>query len=390
MKRLRARNQSGWLVKTKTAEYQANWNEYIMDATSGKKKRVHRTKILGPINKMTKVAALRKMREIVYPLNDHNAAKQDGSVTLSWFADNKFVPARKGGWTVSTINSHEEDFRLYIKPGIGNMALRDIDIVVLQQFLDNLANERELSYWTVLRCKTMVSSILEFAMELAFIVRNPARSKFFKMPICKPAKKPVLSREEMIAFWNKLTDVRDHLIMVFGSTCGVRSGELFGLVWDCIQENKVEIRSKAYRGRLYEGRTKSEASKRNVPIPAGIYREFMRWKVLCGDPKPEDLVFPSSTTGRAMWPAVFLQKRIQPLAREIGIKSPVTFQVLRRSFATWNQKSLKAAQGVLGHSSIDVTANVYAQEVPEDMAHLVDAYYKSITSAKPKLAGRVQ
>ena len=66
-----------------------------------------------------------------------------------------------------------------------------------------------------------------------------------------------------------------------------------------------------------------------------------------------------------MWPGVFLQKRIQPIAKALGISVPVTFQVLRRSCTTRNQKngSLKDVQVHMGHGSIETTGNVYMMEI---------------------------
>ena len=71
-----------------------------------------------------------------------------------------------------------------------------------------------------------------------------------------------------------------------------------------------------------------------------------------------------------MWPGVFLQKRIQPIAKALGISVPVTFQVLRRSCTTRNQKngSLKDVQVHMGQRT---TGNVYMMEIPDSVAQMV-------------------
>ena len=80
-----------------------------------------------------------------------------------------------------------------------------------------------------------------------------------------------------------------------------------------------------------------------------------------------------SSFWRPMWPGVFLQKRIQPIAKTLGISVPVTFQVLRRSCTTRNQKngSLKDVQVHMGHGSIETTGNVYMMEIPDSVAQMV-------------------
>jgi len=47
----------------------------------------------------------------------------------------------------------------------------------------------------------------------------------------------------------------------------------------------------------------------------------------------------------------WLERNLQPVGKHLGIRTPLTFQVLRRSFATHNQKQLKNVQAHLGHQS---------------------------------------
>jgi hypothetical protein len=51
------------------------------------------------------------------------------------------------------------------------------------------------------------------------------------------------------------------------------------------------------------------------------------------------------------------------------------FQVLRRSFATRNQKraSMKDEQEHLRHARIETTGNVYGQAIPESVRSMVEA-----------------
>ncbi len=114
---------------------------------------------------------------------------------------------------------------------------------------------------------------------------------------------------------------------------------------------------------------KRKASFRRITIPPLIHRAFEQWKAQCANTSADALVFPSEKTGRPMWPGVFLQKRIQPIAKTLGITVPVTFQVLRRSCTTLNQKngSLKDVQVHMGHGSIETTGNVYMMEIPDSL-----------------------
>ena len=86
-----------------------------------------------------------------------------------------------------------------------------------------------------------------------------------------------------------------------------------------------------------------------------------------------DLLFPGKDGKSPLWPGTWQQKRVQSVAKAIGINVPVTFQVLRRSFATRHRNELKDAGAALGHVNYKTTtANVYAQSVDEDVRNMVE------------------
>jgi integrase len=83
------------------------------------------------------------------------------------------------------------------------------------------------------------------------------------------------------------------------------------------------------------------------------------------------------------------QKRVQKYARQIGITAPVTFQVLRRSFATRHRNELKDAGAVMGHSSFETpTANVYAQSVEASVIAMLEENERQIGLMEPFQAAR--
>jgi len=76
------------------------------------------------------------------------------------------------------------------------------------------------------------------------------------------------------------------------------------------------------------------------------------------------------------WGKNFLQRRIRPISRELGIPDElVTFRVMRRTMGTDLQKhgTLKDVQGALRHASIKTTGDVYVQTLDESVLRAVDA-----------------
>lgn len=391
MKRLRARNQNGWLAETASGEYQANWTEYVISMETGKPKRKHRSQVLGKIGNgkngtLRKCDAEKMLQKLVEPINAATYAKQDSRVTFQWFTENKFLPLWSGRWSRASEDHYRQYLRLYMYPVLGAIALEDINATIVQSWLNGMA-KRNLSKWVILKAKALAKTILEFATDVehgGFIVRNPMRSQFVVMPRCRASKKPVISMEQLQALWSAIDEQWVHLAIVTGTICAVRASELFGLVWECVEPTRLLIRSSAYNGKLSEWRVKRDASFRYVPINEQLYRDFQRWKKMTDYVAAQDLVF-GNDSGEPRWSGSFLQKRVQPIARKVGITIPVTFQVLRRTFITENQNELKALQGVAGHASISQTGDGYAQPITETQSALVDSYYwKIMNAAKPE------
>src|SRR5215470_16127008 len=70
----------------------------------------------------------------------------------------------------------------------------------------------------------------------------------------------------------------------------------------------------------------------------------------------------------------WLERNLQPVGKSLGIRTPLTFQVLRRSFATHNQRQLKNVQAHLGHESTGSTADLYVVEVPDEVRRTQELY----------------
>ena len=415
-RRRRERNQAGWVVATPGGKWQAHWMEYPLDPATGKTRLKHRSKIVGEVGKMTQAKAEKDLRRIVEPLNEKTGAQPDARMTFGAFYDNHFRPLKEGKWGPATRYNNQTDMRNYIRPALGHVALEDIDYPMLQMLINRMADDG-YCVDVVKRCKVRVSSVLKEAVKLRFLAANPAL--FVDKPVCKATRKPVLTKEQLLSLWRAVarpgrvnrygrdTSARDSLILRIGTLCALTASELFALTWECVTPKTLIIRSTVWKGKLYEYRVKKKSRMRAVPVPREIYNGLLEWKAECERAAgqrglhsrfatPQTLVFPGDPRRRRneegklvanvgpMWAGTFLTKHIRPIADTLGILEPVTFQVLRRSFATWNQKELKVTQGVMGHSRVETTANVYAQEVPQSGHELVAQYYSDIKRAKTK------
>ena len=68
---------------------------------------------------------------------------------------------------------------------------------------------------------------------------------------------------------------------------------------------------------------------------------------------------------------------------EVVRRMPLTFQVLRRSHATRNQKTPKDTQAHLGHKTLSMTLETYAQVIPDSVREMVERDERETLAAKP-------
>ena len=75
----------------------------------------------------------------------------------------------------------------------------------------------------------------------------------------------------------------------------------------------------------------------------------------------------------------YRRRVLHRLARELEL-SKLTFQVIRRTIATLAQKkgTVKDVQGVLRHSRMATTTDVYMQEIPESVQATVNAIHAEL------------
>jgi len=81
------------------------------------------------------------------------------------------------------------------------------------------------------------------------------------------------------------------------------------------------------------------------------------------------------------------QRVLHKLATELGLPK-LTFQVIRRTTATLAQKkgTVKDVQGVMGHTRLATTTDVYMQPIPESVRATVDSLDREFQVTMKKLS----
>lgn len=226
------------------------------------------------------------------------------------------------------------------------------------------------------KSKTLLSSVLSYAVDLEFLPKNPmiaaSGRHAVRMPKCKRATKPVILDGQMAQLIALIANERDRLILVLAYHYGLSAEEVFGLTWDSVDDHHLHIRNTAWRGTLYRDSTKREARRRDLPLHPELKAMILDWRRQSGG-EGKALLFSGKDGESPMWPNIWLQTHILPEARRAGIAN-ITFQIMRRSFSTDNlARDPKATQAIMGHAKLDMTANVYAQSQESKITELLDS-----------------
>jgi len=291
---------------------------------------------------------------------------------LNVYAKNKVRPSTWENYSI-VVNAH-------IKPGLGNIALRNLRSSDIQQFYNHKLeagkrhNQGGLSPRSVNYMHSILNMALKQAVKEQLIVRNPAEA------VNKPKQvrhefKP-LTVEEMNKF---LMSAREHrlfpaFMVEWGA--GLRRGELLGLKWEDIDLKKGTLTVKRslirVNHKLAFTEPKTAKSRRTIPLPAEVVFELKSWKAKQAQEKlmagqayqDHGLVF-CSALGTPVDPRD-MNRLFDKLLKKAGLPK-VRFHDLRHTHATMLLalgEHPKVVQERLGHSTIAMTLDTYSHLVP--------------------------
>lgn len=176
---------------------------------------------------------------------------------------------------------------------------------------------------------------------------------------------------------------------------GLRLGEIAGLTWAEVSLSERTI----HVTRSFDGRTKTRASRRFVPIVDALLPTLRSWRIRC-PPSERNLVFPNRAGNMHGGSARLFQETLHRVLDHAGFERPsegrhvhcIHFHSLRHTFAChWrlNGGEVEGLIRVLGHTSRRMTehyANVGGYHRPEHFS----LFSPLPPSAAPDLAERVE
>jgi integrase len=358
----------------------------VLDPNTGESKwKKQRVGVLGAKSEMTKYQAYDELEKVVAQKTGGTTQPKadERIVTLGWFTRNRFFPLREGStWKEATAETHKSAIEHDILAKFGAFSLSEVDKVMLQIHLNDLA--KRLSEGRVKHARFYLNAIFEEAIEQEFITKNPARKLALPKEL-QPVDRTTLTWDQLRLVLASVS-LRDRILLTLDMTETFRPSELFALRWSGfdIDRRTLMVTQTAYRGKLRDfGKTKK--SLRKVHLPEGLANELWLWKQECPDPSPEAFIFPNARKRKGATRNGFIRtdnyraRVLKNLAEQLGLPK-LNFLVLRRTMATLAQTKggVKDVQGILGHSKADTTVNVYMQPIEAGVKQTLDAIYSEL------------
>jgi integrase len=307
------------------------------------------------------------------------------SVTVAEAAESWIKRVEADGRERTTVRQYRQHIDLHIAPRMGRIKLAQLTPKAVEAFRDDVLLKlgRPLARKVLTSLKSLLKAAKHAQVAADVSIGKDKRSKH-KLEAGHDFPTPA-EVKRLIEAAGK--DDKRRTLLLTAALTGLRASELRGLRWSDIdlKTGELHVRQRADRyGKI--GAPKSDSSRRTVPLAPDLLTALKKWKLACPNGEA-DLVFPTST-GRIDHHANMLRS-LAPIMIAAGVvdkegKPKYALHAFRHFFASWciNPKSrggrelpVKEAQGLLGHSSIVMTLDLYGHMFPPagDRTELADA-----------------
>lgn len=259
-----------------------------------------------------------------------------------------------------SIDSYKSVLDKYLMPFFKSKSLRSFKLKDGQD-LQLYLKEKELSPSRVNYILRVINSILNDAVKLDYLIKNP----FINLSKLKVVEreKNYWSIEEISKFLDSNKDHEFYNLYIVAINTGLRRGELLGLLWDKVDFDQGFINVSRTRDRYGLKDTTKSGKSRIVPMTEATKKALLELKEFNFR---DDYVF-THRDGRLPDLTHFSTRIFKKSIQRAQLKD-IRFHDLRTSFASNFAESggdIYLLSKLLGHSSVNMTTKHYAHLSPE-------------------------
>ncbi len=345
-------------------KWRGRWREDVVLA-DGTVKRVNKKTVLGTKEDFrTKRLAQRELDLILAPINSVHY-RPTYQISFAEFArrwSEKVKPmAYKQGGSQATAGRHVKG---KLVPAFGGIELKDITTEVLQSYVADLL-ESGLSAKYVRNIISTMSAMWDVAATWKYIDHKPFAELI--LPECEPSDVQPYSAEEVMKIFRAASEPLKTFLWILGES-GMRAAEVCAIdaMYIHLDDRVISVRQSESLG--YVVRPKTVAGYRDFAISLQLVEHL---RGFLGD-KKEGLLFVSKT-GRPWRESKVVEKRLNPLLRNLGIeqKGLNGFRHFNATEMDSKNVPVKTRQTRLGHDDPRMTLGMrnksgYTHMIGED------------------------
>lgn len=333
-------------------------------------------------------------------LNNKEALTADRNVTVAEYTD-LFLNRKKREISDTTYSSYYYKSKR-IKEYFGTIKLRDVNEVIVENFLDNLFEEHHVQQRTVKDLKVLLGGIFEQAVKEGIIAYNPVKEVLINKGLAikyskeRNTDEEFFSYEEAQHFLGKMKDHELYELFYLTLFFGLRREEILGLRWSAIdfKDMTLAINHTVTRGMTVNraNTTKTLSSAREYPLTEEQIEMFNQLKkkeeanrkLFRNGYQDNDYIFKHAdgTLYYPDYPSKIFSKLIKKMPE---LPQGITFHGLRSSCVSilvHQGMDVKSIQKWVGHADIDTTLRIYAKVKDKESKREISETMKSIIQLK--------
>jgi integrase len=285
----------------------------------------------------------------------------------------------------STLRGYDLVLTAHALPAFGGRQLASLKTAHLQAWCNGIL-ERGLSAKTASSYLTRLNVMLNRAVELNHIVRNPRKG--VKLPRVPRRDLTIVTPAQMKALLSAASGSRLEALLVLSLATGLRQGEALGLTWDRVNfdESEIHINKAAYYApgkNTYLKRPKTPGSVRTLLLPSTAMEALRRHRIrqaeeaLAGGKawtNPLGLVFCNRVGGFVDQSNLassdfkrWLSAAGLPHMRWHDLRHTAASMMLSRGVP------VPVVTSMLGHADPSITLKLYSWAIPGDQKLAADA-----------------
>ena len=251
--------------------------------------------------------------------------------------------------------------KTWIQPKWNGHSLSDVRTVAVETWLGTLP----LADGTKAKLRNLMHALYNHSMRWEFFDRNPIT--LVRQSAKRTRVPEVLTAEEVGKLLGELADPWKTAVYV-AVTTGLRVSELLGLKWGDVEFAAGEIHLSRGIVRQHIGQMKTEASRKPVPLDAGLADVLLNWRGRCPYNQDADYIFasPDKNGSQPYWPNAAMEDHVRPAAIRAGIGKRLGWHTLRHTYGTLVKSQgadVATTQALMRHANASITMDRYVQAV---------------------------